>query len=118
MILIELSEEGLKEEEEKIKKEFRFIFTKFINIAFYLIFFTLVLIYIFLLSLKNNLEREYSSNQELLKILNNDVSIYTDLITSFGSIDSIKKRLGIRKLYVPAQIWFIYDNDKIMIKEE
>ncbi len=118
MILIELSEEELKEEEEKIKKEFRFIFSKFINVGFYLLFFALVLVYIFLLSVKNNLEREYSSNQELLKILNNDLSIYTDLITSFGSIDNIKKKLGIKKLYVPTQIWLLYDNDKIMIKGE
>ncbi|MCS7243951.1 MAG: hypothetical protein RMJ36_04375 [Candidatus Calescibacterium sp.] len=118
MILTELSEEKLKEEEEKIKKEFRFIFSRLFNVFYYFLLFTLVLAYIFLLSEKNKIEKQYSYNQEILKMVHNEIDIYNNIITRYSSVDIIKKKIGTTELFLPREIWYIYDNGLIKLKGE
>ncbi|MEN3014878.1 MAG: hypothetical protein ABDH21_02305 [bacterium] len=115
MILTELNEEELKEQELKVKKEIRFIVSKISSITFYLTFFFLVLTYLFLLAKKSDLEKRYSQNIQHLKVIENQISIYSDLLTTQLSIDTITKKLKIQKLFLPEEIWYIYQNQMIKI---
>lgn len=115
MILTEFNEERLREEEEKIKKEFNFIFLRIVRLALYLLMFLLIIFYVFLLAQKSKLEREYSYNQEILKMINNEIEIYSSIITTYSSVDNIKKKIGVRKFYIPNQIYYIYNQEVIML---
>lgn len=115
MILTELKEEELKEQEDRLKKEFKFISSKLLSILFYFSLFFLVLIYLFLLSQKTSLERKYSDNNEVLRMIRNEISIYQDLITTYSSIDHISRKLGLKELFFPREIWYIYGNDLVNI---
>ncbi|MFN4220331.1 MAG: hypothetical protein ACK4GJ_05370 [bacterium] len=116
MILTELSEEELKESEKKIRNEIKFLLSKLLNLSFYLLAFLLLITYIFVLSEKNKMERTFSSNQEILKNLDNDIKIHKSLLTTYTSVEHISKVLGIKRLYLPSEIWFIYDVKMVKIK--
>lgn len=118
MILTEFNEERLKEEEEKIKKEFKFIFSRILHLAFYFLLFFLIISYVFLLSEKSRLERKYSFNQEVLKMIDNEIEIYSSIITTYSSVDSIKKKIGITRFYLPKEIYYIYKEGVIVLMGE
>lgn len=116
MILTELSEEELRESEKKIKNEIKFLLSKLLNLVFYFLVFFLLITYIYILSEKSKLEKEFSSNQEILKNLDYDIKIYRSLLTTYTGMDSISKILGVKRVYLPAEIWYIYNDGILKIK--
>lgn len=113
MILTELNEQELKETNTKLNEQFKFIFKRFFEILFFFVFFVLVLVYIYILSEKNKLEKIFSANQELLKRLDSDIKTYRNFITTYTTLDFVKKKCNLKELYLPSSIYYVY-NDKII----
>jgi len=118
MILIELNEQDLKEEEKNLRKKFNFIVRKILGVIYYLFVILLIFLYIHLLNMKSKLEIEYSSNKEYYRLLENDIEIYKNLITTKSSIDVIKNKLKLSSLFSPSSVYYIYDSELVVIKEK
>lgn len=111
MLFFDIDEKLLKEEAEKTKKRINFIYKKLKMIAFAIINFLSLMIYIYLISYNYYLSKKYSNLINELQEINLNYKIFSSKLTIYYSKDYIQTL--VKKNFISLQLLFSYI---IMIK--